>query len=86
MKRMHVHIAVQDIPNAVKFYSAQFATQSIVAKPDYAKRILDDPRVNFAISTRGEVARVKACCTPQANQAPSRQVASACCMVEEPAP
>jgi predicted enzyme related to lactoylglutathione lyase len=54
MKRMHVHVAVEDIPNAVKFYSALFATEPTVAKPDYAKWMLDDPRVNFAISTRGK--------------------------------
>jgi len=54
MKRMHVHVGVDDIPNAVGFYSALFATQPAVVKPDYAKWMLDDPRVNFAISTRGK--------------------------------
>ena len=53
MKRMHVHLSVGDIPAAVRFYSALFATQPSVVKPDYAKWMLDDPRVNFAISTRG---------------------------------
>jgi hypothetical protein len=53
MKRMHVHVAVEDIPNAIVFYSALFATQPTVVKGDYAKWMLDDPRVNFAISTRG---------------------------------
>lgn len=53
MKRMHVHVAVEDIPIAVGFYSALFATQPTVVKSDYAKWMLDDPRVNFAISTRG---------------------------------
>jgi predicted enzyme related to lactoylglutathione lyase len=53
MKRMHVHVAVEDINNAVRFYSALFATKPTVVKPDYAKWMLDDPRVNFAISTRG---------------------------------
>ena len=53
MKRMHVHVSVGDIPDAVRFYSALFATQPSVVKPDYAKWMLDDPRVNFAISTRG---------------------------------
>ncbi len=165
MKRMHVHVAVQDIPNATKFYSALFATQPTVVKPDYAKWMLDDPRLNFAISKRGKhpgldhlgiqvesqeelhevyarlrkaggdiieqgetaccyaksekswiddpaglswetfftkgeiteygdgtgerVARVvdaKACCEPQVGLEPSRQVASACCTVEERAP
>jgi predicted enzyme related to lactoylglutathione lyase len=54
MKRMHVHVGVEDIPNAIRFYSALFATQPVVVKADYAKWMLDDPRVNFAISTRGK--------------------------------
>ena len=54
MKRIHVHVGVEDLPNAIRFYSALFATQPSVVKPDYAKWMLDDPRVNFAISTRGK--------------------------------
>jgi predicted enzyme related to lactoylglutathione lyase len=54
MKRMHVHVAVDSIPNAIDFYSALFAAQPSVVKSDYAKWMLDDPRVNFAISTRGK--------------------------------
>ena len=54
MKRMHVHVGVEDLQNAIGFYSALFATQPSVVKPDYAKWMLDDPRVNFAISTRGK--------------------------------
>src|SRR6266566_4030625 len=53
MKRIHVHVGVEDLPTAIGFYSALFATQPAVVKPDYAKWMLDDPRVNFAISTRG---------------------------------
>ena len=53
MKRMHVHVAVENIPSAIGFYSALFAATPAVVKPDYAKWMLDDPRVNFAISTRG---------------------------------
>src|SRR6476646_4545943 len=53
MKRLHVHVAVDDIKRSVGFYSALFAAQPAVLKPDYAKWMLDDPRVNFAISTRG---------------------------------
>jgi catechol 2,3-dioxygenase-like lactoylglutathione lyase family enzyme len=53
MKRIHVHVAVDDLPRSVGFYSALFAAQPAVLKPDYAKWLLDDPRVNFAISTRG---------------------------------
>ncbi len=56
MKRLHVHVSVEDIPNAVDFYSALFAAQPAVVKSDYAKWMLDDPRVNFAISTRGRQA------------------------------
>jgi hypothetical protein len=53
MKRMHVHVAVEDLRHAIGFYSALFAAEPVVTKPDYAKWMLDDPRVNFAISTRG---------------------------------
>ncbi len=53
MKRLHVHVAVSDLAQSVGFYSALFASQPSVLKPDYAKWMLDDPRVNFAISTRG---------------------------------
>ncbi len=53
MKRLHVHVSVEDIPHSVRFYSALFAAKPTVIKPDYAKWMLDDPRVNFAISTRG---------------------------------
>ena len=53
MKRLHVHVAVSDLSQSVGFYSALFASQPTVQKSDYAKWMLDDPRVNFAISTRG---------------------------------
>jgi hypothetical protein len=53
MKRLHVHVAVSDLSQSVSFYSALFAAQPSVLKSDYAKWMLDDPRVNFAISTRG---------------------------------
>jgi catechol 2,3-dioxygenase-like lactoylglutathione lyase family enzyme len=53
MKRLHVHVAVHDIQQSIRFYSAMFAAQPAVTKDDYAKWMLDDPRVNFAISTRG---------------------------------
>ena len=53
MKRMHVHVAVEDLQCAIGFYSALFAAKPMVIKPDYAKWMLDDPRVNFAISMRG---------------------------------
>jgi catechol 2,3-dioxygenase-like lactoylglutathione lyase family enzyme len=53
MKRMHVHVSVANINQAVGFYAALFAAKPTVLKDDYAKWMLDDPRVNFAISTRG---------------------------------
>ena len=53
MKRLHVHVAVEDLAASVGFYSTLFAAEPSVTKPDYAKWMLDDPRVNFAISARG---------------------------------
>ena len=53
MKRLHLHIAVTDLPQSIAFYSALFGAPPSVVKPDYAKWMLDDPRVNFAISARG---------------------------------
>jgi predicted enzyme related to lactoylglutathione lyase len=53
MKRMHVHVAVDDLNRSIGFYSALFDAAPRVVKADYAKWMLDDPRVNFAISTRG---------------------------------
>src|SRR5262249_25729464 len=58
MKRFHVHVAVDDLERSIGFYSALFAAEPSVIKPDYAKWMLDDPRVNFAISTRGRQAGV----------------------------
>lgn len=53
MKRFHVHVSVEDLAEGIRFYSAVFGTAPAVEKADYAKWMLDDPRVNFAISTRG---------------------------------
>lgn len=53
MKRLHVHIAVSDLESSTQFYSSLFNTEPAVKKPDYVKWMLDDPRVNFAISNRG---------------------------------
>jgi catechol 2,3-dioxygenase-like lactoylglutathione lyase family enzyme len=53
MKRLHVHLAVTDLEASIRFYSGLFAAAPAVTKPDYAKWMLDDPRVNFAISQRG---------------------------------
>ena len=50
MKRLHVHMGVNDLANSIRFYSTLFGAEPTVVKPDYAKWMLDDPRVNFAIS------------------------------------
>ncbi len=52
MKRLHVHVSVNDLDGSVRFYSQLFAAEPTVRKPDYAKWMLEDPRVNFAISER----------------------------------
>ena len=54
MKRFHVHVAVKELQESIRFYSAMFGTTPTVVKSDYAKWMLDDPRINFAISQRGE--------------------------------
>jgi hypothetical protein len=53
MKRLHVHVSVDNLTDSISFYSSMFAAEPTVVKPDYAKWMLDDPRVNFAISRRG---------------------------------
>ena len=53
MKRFHVHVAVPDLGKSIGFYSTLFGAQPSVRKRDYAKWILDEPRLNFAISQRG---------------------------------
>ena len=55
MNRLHVHLHVHDIAQSVRFYSTLFGAPPSKRQPDYAKWMLDDPRVNFAISTGGEV-------------------------------
>ena len=52
MKRLHVHVSVDDLTASTRFYSTLFGATPSVTKPDYVKWMLDDPRVNFAISTR----------------------------------
>jgi len=54
MKRFHVHVAVKDLESSIRFYSALFGADPAVTKSDYAKWMVDDPRINFAISQRGE--------------------------------
>ena len=53
MKRMHLHVAVDDLAQSIRFYSTLFGVAPTISKPDYAKWMLEDPRVNFAISQRG---------------------------------
>jgi hypothetical protein len=54
MKRLHVHVSVKELDQSARFYSTLFAAEPSVRKADYAEWMLDDPRVNFAISTRGK--------------------------------
>jgi len=58
MKRLHVHVGVNDLDQSIRFYSALFAAEPTVKKNDYAKWMLDDPRVNFAISYRPDAGGV----------------------------
>jgi catechol 2,3-dioxygenase-like lactoylglutathione lyase family enzyme len=58
MKRFHVHVAVPNLQESIRFYSTLFGAQPSVVKDDYAKWMLEDPRVNFAISQRGEAAGI----------------------------
>ena len=53
MKRLHVNVNVTDLESSVSLYSTLFASEPVVLKDDYAKWMLDDPSVNFAISTHG---------------------------------
>lgn len=53
MKRLHIHVSVEDLSQSIRFYSALFGAEPTVSKPDYAKWMLEDPCVNFAISSRG---------------------------------
>ena len=57
MKRLHVHVGVTDLDQSIGFYSTLFAAKPTVVKPDYAKWMLDDPRVNLAISAGNHAAR-----------------------------
>ena len=58
MKRFHVHVSVKDLPESVRFYNRLFGVSPTVEKPDYAKWMLEDPRINFAISERGRATGV----------------------------
>lgn len=52
MKRMHIHVGVEKLEDSIQFYNALFGAEPVKVKDDYAKWMLDDPRLNFAISTR----------------------------------
>jgi hypothetical protein len=51
MKRFHVHVSVDNLDESIRFYSTLFAAQPTIQQSDYAKWMLEDPRMNFAIST-----------------------------------
>jgi len=76
MKRLHVHVAVHDLAQSLRFYSALFAADPTVKKDDYAKWQLDDPRVNFAISTRGKAAGLDHLGIQAENEAELEEIAS----------
>ena len=57
MKRLHVHVGVEDLDRSIAFYSTLFGADPTVTKGDYAKWMLEDPRVNFAISTGQHAAK-----------------------------
>ena len=59
MKRLHVHVSVENLDHSIRFYSTLFAAEPTVTKPDYAKWMLEDPRVNFAISQRGAATGIR---------------------------
>ena len=53
MKRIHIGVEVQDLPSSTRFYTDLFNAEPVVLREDYAKWLLDDPRVNFSITSRG---------------------------------
>lgn len=58
MKRFHVHVHADDLAKSIGFYSKLFAAEPVCIEDDYAKWMLEDPRINFAISTRGSRAGI----------------------------
>jgi catechol 2,3-dioxygenase-like lactoylglutathione lyase family enzyme len=59
VKRLHVHVSVADLDESVRFYATLFAAEPTVRKDDYAKWMLEDPRVNFAISRRDKATGIR---------------------------
>lgn len=74
MKRLHVHVSVRNLDTSIRFYSNLFAAEPVVRKADYAKWMLDDPLVNFAISTRGAPAGIEHLGIQAANESELREV------------
>lgn len=58
MKRIHLHVSVPDLGASIQFYETLFGAAPVVVKDDYAKWMLDDPKVNFAISERARAAGI----------------------------
>ena len=76
MKRLHVHVAVDDLSESIRFYHTLFGVEPSVRESDYAKWMLDDPRVNFAISVRGRPAGLDHLGLQVESEAELRDVAS----------
>jgi catechol 2,3-dioxygenase-like lactoylglutathione lyase family enzyme len=79
MKRFHVHVSVGDLAESVRFYSQLFGAEPSVRKGDYAKWMLEDPRVNFALSQRGATPGVQHVGIQVENRAELEEGATTCC-------
>ena len=84
MKRFHVHVSVEDVPASIRFYSTLFAAEPTVIKGDYAKWMLEDPRVNFAISKRGGEAGIRHLGIQVENSAELHEVYERLALAERP--
>lgn len=84
MKRFHVHVSVEDVPASIRFYSTLFSAEPTVVKSDYAKWMLEDPRVNFAISKRGGDPGIRHLGIQVENQAELREVYERLARAERP--
>jgi hypothetical protein len=84
MKRFHVHVSVEDVSASIRIYSTLFAAEPTVVKSDYAKWMLDDPRVNFAISKRGGEVGVRHLGIQVEDQAELREVYERLARAERP--
>jgi hypothetical protein len=84
MKRFHVHVSVENVPASIRFYSTLFSAEPTVVKSDYAKWMLDDPRVNFAISKRGGDVGVRHLGIQVEDQAELREVYARLARAERP--